>query len=89
MTAKSHRNDGRLKIAIQKSGRLSEKSFALLEKAGISLQKSKDQELNKARLMISQKDEELSKTKDDLIVAQQAERNAKSHFLASTRTSTT
>lgn len=49
MTAKSHRNDGRLKIAIQKSGRLSEKSFALLEKAGISLQKSKDQLLCRAR----------------------------------------
>ena len=49
MTAKSHRNDGRLKIAIQKSGRLSEKSFALLEKAGISLQKSKDQLLCQAR----------------------------------------
>lgn len=48
MTAKSHRNDGRLKIAIQKSGRLSEKSFALLEKAGISLQKSKDQLLCRA-----------------------------------------
>ena len=47
--AKSHRNDGRLKIAIQKSGRLSEKSFALLEKAGISLQKSKDQLLCRAR----------------------------------------
>lgn len=49
MTAKSHRNDGRLKIAIKKSGRLSEKSFALLEKAGISLQKSKDQLLCRAR----------------------------------------
>ena len=49
MTAKSTRNDGRLKIAIQKSGRLSEKSFALLEKAGISLQKSKDQLLCQAR----------------------------------------
>jgi ATP phosphoribosyltransferase len=49
MTAKSHRHDGRLKIAIQKSGRLSEKSFALLEKAGISLQKSKDQLLCRAR----------------------------------------
>ena len=49
MTAKSTRNDGRLKIAIQKSGRLSEKSFALLEKAGISLQKSKDQLLCRAR----------------------------------------
>ena len=49
MTAKSHRNDGRLKIAIQKSGRLSEKSFALLERAGISLQKSKDQLLCRAR----------------------------------------
>jgi ATP phosphoribosyltransferase len=49
MTAKSHRNDGRLKIAIQKSGRLSEKSFVLLEKAGISLQKSKDQLLCRAR----------------------------------------
>ena len=49
MTAKSTRNDGRLKIAIQKSGRLSEKSFALHEKAGISLQKSKDQLLCRAR----------------------------------------
>ena len=49
MTAKSTRNDGRLKIAIQKSGRLSEKSVALLEKAGISLQKSKDQLLCRAR----------------------------------------
>lgn len=49
MTAKSHRNDGRLKIAIQKSGRLSEKSFVLLEKAGVSLQKSKDQLLCRAR----------------------------------------
>lgn len=49
MTTKSSRDDGRLKIAIQKSGRLSEKSFALLEKAGISLQKSKDQLLCRAR----------------------------------------
>lgn len=49
MTPKSSRDDGRLKIAIQKSGRLSEKSFALLEKAGISLQKSKDQLLCRAR----------------------------------------
>ena len=45
MTSKSGTDDGRLKIAIQKSGRLSEKSFAILEKAGISLQKSKDQPL--------------------------------------------
>ena len=49
MTQRSRRDDGRLKIAIQKSGRLSEKSFALLEKAGISLQKSKDQLLCRAR----------------------------------------
>ena len=49
MTPRSHRDDGRLKIAIQKSGRLSEKSFALLEKAGINLQKSKDQLLCRAR----------------------------------------
>ena len=49
MTPKSRRDDGRLKIAIQKSGRLSEKSFALLEKAGISLLKSKDQLLCRAR----------------------------------------
>ena len=48
MTSKSSRDDGRLKIAIQKSGRLSEKSFALLERAGISLQKSKDQLLCRA-----------------------------------------
>lgn len=40
--------DGRLKIAIQKSGRLSEKSVQLLEKAGISLLKSKDQLLCRA-----------------------------------------
>lgn len=49
MTPRSRRDDGRLKIAIQKSGRLSEKSFALLEKAGINLQKSKDQLLCRAR----------------------------------------
>ena len=49
MLSKSSRGDGRLKIAIQKNGRLSEKSFALLEKAGISLQKSKDQLLCRAR----------------------------------------
>ena len=49
MTSRSRRDDGRLKIAIQKSGRLSEKSFALLEKAGINLQKSKDQLLCRAR----------------------------------------
>ena len=48
MLSKSSRGDGRLKIAIQKNGRLSEKSFALLEKAGISLQKSKDQLLCRA-----------------------------------------
>ena len=48
MLSKSSRTDGRLKIAIQKNGRLSEKSFALLEKAGISLQKSKDQLLCRA-----------------------------------------
>ena len=35
--------DGRLKIALQKSGRLSEMSVGLLEKAGISLTKSRDQ----------------------------------------------
>ncbi|MGC6454584.1 MAG: ATP phosphoribosyltransferase [Candidatus Puniceispirillaceae bacterium] len=49
MTPRSRRDDGRLKIAIQKSGRLSEKSFALLEKAGINLLKSKDQLLCRAR----------------------------------------
>ena len=49
MLSKSSREDGRLKIAIQKNGRLSEKSFALLEKAGISLQKSKDQLLCRAQ----------------------------------------
>ena len=49
MLSKSSRVDGRLKIAIQKNGRLSEKSFALLEKAGISLQKSKDQLLCRAQ----------------------------------------
>ena len=49
MTSKSGTDDGRLKIAIQKSGRLSEKSFTILEKAGISLQKSKDQLLCQAR----------------------------------------
>ncbi len=43
------REDGRLKIAIQKSGRLSEMSMALLEKAGISMQKSRDQLLCRAR----------------------------------------
>ena len=48
MLSKSSRTDGRLKIAIQKNGRLSEKSFALLEKAGISLQTSKDQLLCRA-----------------------------------------
>ena len=49
MLSKSSSEDGRLKIAIQKNGRLSEKSFALLEKAGISLQKSKDQLLCRAQ----------------------------------------
>ena len=49
MTPGSRRDDGRLKIAIQKSGRLSEKSFALLERAGINLQKSKDQLLCRSR----------------------------------------
>ena len=49
MTLKLGTDDGRLKIAIQKSGRLSEKSFTILEKAGISLQKSKDQLLCQAR----------------------------------------
>ena len=49
ITAKSRSDDGRLKIAIQKSGRLSEKSFAILEKAGISLLKSKDQLVCQAR----------------------------------------
>ena len=48
-TTRSRQDDGRLKIAIQKSGRLSEKSFAILEKAGISLLKSKDQLLCQAR----------------------------------------
>lgn len=43
------KGDGRLKIAIQKSGRLSELSMALLEKAGISLLKSRDQLLCRAR----------------------------------------
>jgi len=49
ITTESRSDDGRLKIAIQKSGRLSEKSFAILEKAGISLLKSKDQLLGQAR----------------------------------------
>ena len=49
ITTESRSDDGRLKIAIQKSGRLSEKSFAILEKAGISLLKSKDQLLCQAR----------------------------------------
>lgn len=40
--------DGRLKIALQKSGRLSEMSVGLLEKAGISLTKSRDQLLCRA-----------------------------------------
>ena len=40
--------DGRLKLAIQKSGRLSEESLKLLEKAGISLLKSRDQLLCRA-----------------------------------------
>ena len=60
------------------------------------LQKSKDQELSKAQLMISrkdeliaQKDEELTKTKDDLVVAQQAERDVKAELLASTITNST
>lgn len=48
-TTRSRQDDGRLKIAIQKSGRLSEKSFVILEKAGISLLKSKDQLLCQAR----------------------------------------
>lgn len=39
----------RLKIAVQKSGRLSELSLRLLEKCGIGLEKSKDQLLCKAR----------------------------------------
>ena len=42
------KGDGRLKIAIQKSGRLSELSLAVLEKAGISLLKSRDQLLCRA-----------------------------------------
>jgi len=42
------KGDGRLKIAIQKSGRLSELSLGLLEKAGISLLKSRDQLLCRA-----------------------------------------
>ena len=39
----------RLKIAVQKSGRLTELSLHLLEKCGISLEKSKDQLLCKAQ----------------------------------------
>ena len=41
MTSKSGTDDGRLKIAIQKSGRLSEKSFAILEKAGFRCRKAR------------------------------------------------
>ena len=37
------RNNGRVKIAIQKSGRLADTSMQLLEKCGISLSKSRDQ----------------------------------------------
>ncbi|WP_438997049.1 ATP phosphoribosyltransferase [Candidatus Puniceispirillum sp.] len=37
------RDNGRLKIAIQKSGRLADMSLQLLEKCGISLAKSRDQ----------------------------------------------
>ena len=37
------RDNGRLKIAIQKSGRLADTSMQLLEKCGISLSKSRDQ----------------------------------------------
>ena len=36
-------DNGRLKIAIQKSGRLADKSMQLLEKCGISLSNSRDQ----------------------------------------------
>ena len=48
LSANPMNGDGRLKIAIQKSGRLSEKSVNLLEKAGISLLKSRDQLLCRA-----------------------------------------
>lgn len=36
-------NDGRIKIAVQKSGRLTEKSLDLLERCGLTFTKSKDQ----------------------------------------------
>lgn len=49
LNANPSKDDGRLKIAIQKSGRLSELSMSLLEKAGISLLKSRDQLLCRAR----------------------------------------
>lgn len=42
-------NETRLKIAVQKSGRLAELSLRLLEKCGIGLEKSKDQLLCKAK----------------------------------------
>ncbi len=42
-------NETRLKIAIQKSGRLADISLSLLEKCGINLEKSKDQLLCKAQ----------------------------------------
>ncbi|MEK9911924.1 MAG: ATP phosphoribosyltransferase [Candidatus Puniceispirillum sp.] len=48
LSANPMNGDGRLKIAIQKSGRLSEQSINLLEKAGISLLKSRDQLLCRA-----------------------------------------
>ena len=34
--------DGRIRVAIQKSGRLSEKSLGLLQNCGLSFAKSKD-----------------------------------------------
>ena len=39
----------RLKIAVQKSGRLAERSLDLLSKCGITLEKSKDQLLCRAQ----------------------------------------
>ena len=42
-------NEKRLKIAIQKSGRLADMSIQLLEKCGISLAKSRDQLLCRAQ----------------------------------------
>ena len=46
---KNKSTDQRLKIAVQKSGRLAELSLRLLEKCGIELEKSKDQLLCKAQ----------------------------------------